>query len=372
MADLVALDLDGGPEFVDALQRVWNRGDAALPLDQRLPIDMRRALATRLGAGSVISTDGEDRLVGGVPVESGDALVVATSGSSGDPKGVVLTHAAVLASARATSARLGVEPGTDHWLACLPLAHVGGLSVVTRAVLTDTELTVLAGFDADAVMAAAGRGATLVSLVPAVLDRLDPSAFRTIVLGGSAIPANRPANTVATYGMTESGSGVVYDGHPLDGVEVRIVDGQIELRCPMLLRCYRDGRDPKTAQGWYPTGDLGSLDGNGMLTVEGRADAVIITGGENVHPEPVERRLEQHPAIAEAAVIGRDDPEWGQTVVALVVLSDGHPLPGLAELRDQVAAVLPRWCAPREVAVVGQLPRTALGKLRRSELSFEA
>ncbi len=140
----------------------------------------------------------------------------------------------------------------------------------------------------------------------------------------------------------------------------------------MLLRCYRDGRDPKTAQGWYPTGDLGSLDGNGMLTVEGRADAVIITGGENVHPEPVERRLEQHPAIAEAGIIGRDDPEWGQRVVALVVLAGGHECPELAELRDHVAATLPRWCAPHEIGVVRSLPRTALGKLRRSELSSEA
>ena len=166
-------------------------------------------------------------------------MVVATSGSSGEPKGAVLTHDAVDASARATNTRLGVT-GDDHWLACLPLSHVGGLSVVTRArARRRRDLTVHPGFDP---AEAEASGATLVSLVATVLRRLDPEAFRTIVLGGSSPPPDLPPNVVTTYGMTETGSGIVYDGVPLDGVEVRVDDaGEIHVRGPMLLRCYRDG-----------------------------------------------------------------------------------------------------------------------------------
>src|SRR5690606_20754950 len=131
-------------------------------------------------------------------------------------------------------------------------------------------------------------------------------------LGGQAPPADRPANVIATYGMTETRSGVVYDGLPLDGVEVRIEpNGEIHLRAPMLLRCYRDGTDPKLADGFYPTGDLGAMDGD-QLRVHGRRDDLIITGGENVWPAAVERVLLGHPKVAEVAIVGRPDPEWGQ------------------------------------------------------------
>ncbi|HEX6657439.1 MAG TPA: AMP-binding protein, partial [Ilumatobacter sp.] len=240
---LVALDLPGGPDFVVALQRAWDSGDAVFPLDRRIPGSAQADLLARMGAASVVTVDGESPLPHGVPVESGDALVIATSGSSGEPKGVVLTHAAIAASAEATSRRLQVS-ADDHWLACLPLSHVGGLSVITRALHTGTRLTVLDGFDADAVDRS---DATLVSLVATALARIDPTRFRVIVLGGSRPPAQRPSNTVTTYGMTETGSGVVYDRRPLDGVAIRALDGELQLRCPMLLRCYRDGTDPRTS-----------------------------------------------------------------------------------------------------------------------------
>ena len=257
-----------------------------LPVDQRLPTAAKASLLSAMGAGE--------------PVEPGDALVVATSGSTGTPKGVVLTHDAVAASARATNDRLGVT-SADHWLACLPLAHVGGLSVVTRALIAGTRLTVLPGFDPAAVLAA---GATHVSLVATALRRIDPRAFRTIVLGGSSPPAGLPANVVTTYGLTETGSGVVYDGSPLEGVDVRIdPDGQIHLRGPMLLRCYRDGSTP-LVDGWLPTGDLGRWLDDGRLHVEGRAGDLIITGGENVWPEPIEAVLRAHPDVADVAVTG--------------------------------------------------------------------
>jgi o-succinylbenzoate---CoA ligase len=347
----------GTAEFVDRLRRAWDDGDAVLPVDPRLPPPAREQL---------MSAARPDE-----PVADGDALVVATSGTSGDPKAVVLTHHAVEASAHATSRRLGVDPASDRWLACLPLAHVGGLGVVTRAILTGTPLTVHDGFDPAEVEAATqGRGAcTLTSLVPTMLRRMDPTCFRTVVLGGSAMPPDLPANAIATYGMTETGSGVVYDGVPLDGVEVRVVDGEVELRCPMLLRCYRDGTDPRRAGGWFPTGDAGAWDeAAGRLRVFGRRGDLIITGGENVWPVAVERALAAHARVREVAVVGRPDPEWGQRVTALVVPADPGDPPTLDELRDAARRDLPAYAAPRELILVAELPRTGLGKLLRRAL----
>ncbi len=233
--------------------------------------------------------------------------MVATSGSSGQPKGVVLTHDALCASARATSERLGIDPTRHSWLACLPLAHVGGLSVVTRALLTGTPLTVLPGFDAKTVEdLGRSHAVSHVSLVTAALRRLDPSVFTSILLGGSRPPGDLPGNVVTTYGMTETGSGVVYDGVPLDDVEVAIAhfdddvdDGEILLRAPMLMRCYRDGTTgrvtgPDGTTTWFATGDAGYLTEDGTLSVVGRIADMITTGGENVWPDEVERVLSTH------------------------------------------------------------------------------
>jgi O-succinylbenzoic acid--CoA ligase len=300
---------------------------------------------------------------------------VATSGTTGVPKGVVHTLASVSASAIMTSAALGVDPGRDRWVACLPLAHIGGLSVVTRSLLTGTPCTVLPGFDAAAVEDEARRGATLVSLVATTLLRCDASGYRAVLLGGAAPPTALPANVVTTYGMTETGSGCVYDGLPLAGVEVRIGDdrvgaeGEILVRGPMLLRAYRDGSDPRTADGWLPTGDGGRLGGDGTLTVLGRMAEVIVTGAEKVWPVPVEAVLAGHPDIAEVAVWKRPDPDWGERVVAWVVLVPGAQRPGAAELRELVADRIAPWAGPREVVVVDVLPRTASGKVRRADLS---
>ena len=308
------------------------------------------------------------RSLNGRGVEQGDALVVATSGTTGEPRGVVLTHDAVRASALATSGRLAVT-GDDTWLACLPLSHVGGLSVVTRAVLTDSRLVVQDGFDAEMVSAAAHQGATLVSLVPTALRRIESSLFRSVVLGGSVPPAGLPDNVVTTYGMTETGSGVVYDGLPLDGVEVHIdTAGEIHLRCPMLLRCYRDGSVP-TVEGWLATGDLGEIADDGRLRVHGRRSDLIITGGENVWPESVEAALIGHPGIAAIVVAGVPDEEWGERVVAWVVPRDHSAPPTLASLRARAGDSLPAFMAPKEVRLVDTLPTTSSGKVRRHELS---
>jgi O-succinylbenzoic acid--CoA ligase len=181
------------------------------------------------------------------------------------------------------------------------------------------------------------------------------------VLGGSRPPAVVPPNAVVTYGMTETGSGVVYGGRPLDGVEVRIAgDGEILLRGPMLLRTYRDGTDPKDADGWLPTGDGGSWDADGSLVVHGRRGDVVVTGGEAV--------LARLAGVADVAVAGIADADWGQRVVAYVVPADPGRPPSLDALRDAVKAELPAYAAPRQLVLVDHLPRTSLGKVRRSEL----
>jgi o-succinylbenzoate---CoA ligase len=364
--------MPAGPAFVDALRRIWADGDAVLPVDQRLPPAARDRLYAELRPRWVDGAEGRSPApAADGAVREGDALVVATSGTTGAPKGVVLTHDAVQASALASSARLGVEPERDRWLACLPLSHVGGLSVVTRALVTGTPVEVHPGFDPAAVLAAAAGGASLTSLVPAALARVDVTAFRTVLLGGSAIPADRPANSVATYGMTETGSGVAYDGRPLDGVELRIDgDGAILARAPMLLRAYRscDGEhDPRDADGWFLTGDGGEWLADGRLAVRGRTAEVIVTGGEKVWPGPVEDRLRAHPLVTDAAVLGVTDPDWGQQVVAWIETDDELQL---GEMRDWVSEALPRWCAPKALHILppGGLPRAALGKIDRAGL----
>ncbi len=372
MAGVVTLALDPGQQFVSALRQVWANGDAAFPLDSRLSEAEQSRIMAAVMPTAVIEADGEPRrLNGGRPTEPGDALVVATSGSTGDPKAVVLTHDAVGASATATSAALKVDPTSDRWLCCLPPAHIGGLSVITRAIVTDTPLEVHPTFDAAAVRRSAAKGTTLVSLVTRALSEVPATLFRRILLGGAAPPPDRPANVIATYGMTETGSGVVYERRPLDGVEIRIDQaGQIWVRGPMLLRAYRTpvgDENPLDGAGWFPTGDLGTFNPDGSLRVFGRQGDVIVTGGEKVWPQRVEPLLCRQPGVADAAVVGRQHPDWGHEVVALVVgTQQGSPT--LPQLREAVKAELPVWYAPKALVLVPQLPRTALGKIQRDKL----
>lgn len=370
-------------EYVRAVEAAWEAGDAVAPLDWRLPPPALADLVRALRPTHMVRHDGVvTTLEGGLPSEPGDALVIATSGSSSSPKAAVLTHSALRASALATSERLGVDPSSDKWLACIPLSHAGGIGVVTRSLLTATPVIVHERFDPDSVRAAAVHdGATLVSVVAAALARMDPSLFRAVLLGGAAAPSSLETmgpNVVTTYGMTETGGGVVYDGTPLEGVEIRIAPvagarlgpGEILLRAPMLMRSYRDGTDPRTEDGWFPTGDAGRIEG-GRLHVDGRMSETINTGGEKVWPNAVEHAVGSHPEVAEVAVGKRADPEWGERVVAFVVPRDPGRVPSLDELRDFVSATIPRFAAPRELVVVDKLPRLASGKVARRLLPDE-
>ena len=353
--------------FVATVFAAWESGDAVFPVDQRLPSNSRQSIVAAMGAARVVDSAGDVvNLSGEVPVELGDALVIATSGSTGEPKGVVHTHASIAASAQASNRRLGTTM-QDHWLACLPVSHIGGMSVITRARAAGCQLSIHESFDSDAVEHAARSGVTLTSLVNTALARVDAGLFRKILLGGGAPPQDLPANVVKTYGMTETGSGVAYDGVALDGVELRVDEsGEIFVRGAMLLRCYRDGTDPKSVDGWLATNDLGTYV-NGVLRVDGRRGDLIITGGENVWPVQVESAIASHPSISEVCVRGLADETWGHRVVAWIVTKQETSIT-LAEIREWVKQTLPAFCAPQEIRRLEKLPRTTIGKIDKSNL----
>ncbi len=306
------------------------------------------------------------------------ALVVPTSGSTGEPKGVLLTAACLTASARAAQERLG---GPASWLLALPVTHVGGLQVLLRALLAGAPPVVSTDLVAGAAALPAGRRCT--SLVPTQLRRAlavpaDTAALATfdaVLVGAAATPPALLAQAraagvrvVTTYGMSETSGGCVYDGAPLSGVRVAVGE-RITLSGPVVARGYRL-RPDLTQEAFdgdtFTTGDVGRLDG-GRLVVLGRADDVVVTGGEKVAPLAVEAALAEHPAVADVVVTGAPDPEWGARVVAHVVLRPGQALT-LAEARDHVGARLGRVAAPRELRLRPALPLLPSGKPDRAAL----
>jgi o-succinylbenzoate---CoA ligase len=375
---LVALALPR-PAAARAVVAAWEAAEAVLPLDVDAPAPELAALLAAARPTHLVDGDGRRALPGGRPVEHGVAAVVATSGTGGAPKLVELGADAIAWSAEATSRSLDAGPG-DRWLCCVPTHGVAGLAVVARAWRTGLPVEVHDRFDPAAVAAAAGR-ATLVSLVPTQLRRLlaagDQAArFRRVLLGGGPVPAAlatdaaaRGVQVVRTYGLTETFGGMAHDGHPLAGAEVASdPEGELLVRGPMLFRRYR-GDPARTAaalrDGWLHTGDLGRIAPDGRLTVLGRRDDLIISGGVNVHPDEVEAVLATHPGVAEVAVAGRADPEWGQRVTAVVVPRDPRNPPTLDDLRGYARERLAAAKVPRELTLVPSLPRTASGKLLR-------
>lgn len=377
---LIALRLPPSAAWVTAAKQIWADGNAILPLAPTQPAAATKAALDALRPSALVDGSGTHRLAGGVPVAPGTAAVVATSGSTGAPKGAVLSAAALHASARASLSRLGVGAG-DRWLCCVPLHHVAGIQVLVRSEVMGVAAIVHDGFCASAVERE--RGATLVALVPTMLRRLldagaDLRHLRRVLLGGAA-PGTQlledalasGLDVVTTYGMTETSGGCVYDGLPLDGVEVRLDDDRrIHLGGVTLFDGYRL-RDDLTAaamrDGWLRTDDVGRWTDEGRLEVLGRSDDVIVTGGEKVAAGWVADLLQRHPAVAEAAVAPRPDAQWGQRIVAFVIPRATPP--SLDELRAFVRARAPAHAAPRELVIVADLPRLASGKVDRQALS---
>lgn len=308
--------------------------------------------------------------------------MVATSGSTAQPKGVLLTASALRASAAATLDRLG---GPGQWLLALPVDHIAGVQVLIRSLLARIRPVVLdlyGGFDAEAFSRAV---ATLspglpcyVSLVPTQVRRLveagaDLSRFDAILVGAAAFPvdlrhecADRGWNVVETYGMTEVCGGVVYDGRPLDGVDVDLDQGgRITIGGPTVFSGYRLRPDLTAlalVDGRHVTADLGRWTEDGRLEVPGRLDDVIVTGGVNVPAAAVEQVIAEHPGVALCAVVGLPDPEWGQRVSVLLQPTSWDRAPTLEELREFCRNRLEPAALPKEVRTTGLLPMLPSGK----------
>ena len=385
LVELLAAALDGS-------------GPALLPLDAGLPPARLAELIAAFAPDTIEGPDGETTARSGVKKEvaDGTAVIIGTSGSTGTSKGVQLSAAALLHSARASLARIGARPG-ERWLCCLPGTNIAGLQVLVRSLVGGTDPVLASNADAATV---AASGCAHVSLVPTQLRRLlhpdidisTPLAgFSSVLLGGAAAPpsllqAARAAGVpvVTTYGMTETCGGCVYDGQPLDGVRVAIGDddapdgggGRIWIGGPVLFSGYRSltaapAADAVLADGWFRTGDLGQLDSAGQLTVRGRADDVINTGGRKVVPGEVAAALETCPGVREVAVVGQPDAEWGERVVAVVVPADPANPPALELLRLHVKERLPRYAAPSRVVVVDAVPLLPSGKYDIARLRLE-
>jgi O-succinylbenzoic acid--CoA ligase len=386
--DRVATTLGAGLEFAALLHAMPKLGAALVPLDPAAPSAAHARLMERAGARLLVDSplDGP-QADADLAVESaaGDVmLVIFTSGTTAEPKPVELTLGNLEASAVASSWNLGVDP-KDRWLGVLPLFHVGGLSVLTRSAIYGTTAVLHESFDAAAVRAALEAGAiTLASFVPTMLVRLREAglerapALRAALLGGGPIPSELlewarelRLPVLPTYGMTETCSQIATmdpgealagqsGARPLEGAEIRVADdGEILVRGPMVAA------GALAADGWLHTGDAGRFDEAGRLQVDGRIKETIVTGGENVAPAEVEGALLEHPAVADAGVVGVPDPEWGEAVTAYVVLASQATA---AELIEHCARLLTRFKVPKAIHVVDSLPRNAAGKLLRAEL----
>jgi O-succinylbenzoic acid--CoA ligase len=362
-----------GPALLDALAAALTGGPAVLPVPGSGPERARLEAALRPD----------------LPLEVPAAVVVPTSGSTGEPKGALLTAAALLASSRATLDHLG---GPGRWLLALPTTHIAGIQVLVRSLVAGTtpvSLDLSGGFSPDAFAAVASTvdgPRRYTALVPTQLVRLleDGGAglralasFDAVLLGGAATPpallaraADAGVAVVTTYGSSETSGGCVYDGVPLSGVDVAVdVAGRLTIGGPTLFSGYRlrpDLTSSALVSGRYVTNDLGSV-ADGRVTVLGRADDMIVTGGEKVAPLAVEAALAAHPGVREVAVVGIADPEWGQRVVAVVV-GDAT----LESVREHVASTLGRRSAPSRLVVVDDLPRLALGKIDRAAVRLLA
>jgi O-succinylbenzoic acid--CoA ligase len=386
-----ALTMHPRREQVVLAHALMKVGAALLPLSPRLTaaeraaaVDLVEPMVDLDDPGLLTQTEADLPLLGEHDMDDICAYVL-SSGSTGRPKPIGLTYGNFLWSAMGGAFNIGVDPA-DRWLCCVPLSHIAGLSIVVRSAIYGTTAVVHDGFDVDRVARSlADEPISVVSLVTTMLKRLldagaDLSGPRAILVGGGPVPAamlaealERGATVVQTYGLTETCSQVTTlapedaqrklgsAGRPLLTSHVRIRDGEILVQGPTVA----PGRADES--GWLHTGDLGHIDDEGFLYVQDRIDDMIVTGGENVVPSEVEAALLDHPAVADAAVVGREDPEWQQVVTAVVVPASGSKVDP-DELRRHCAETLAGYKVPKRVELVAALPRTPSGKLMRRAL----
>ena len=378
--DRVALTLPS-EQLIVALHGCLLVGAVAVPVDLRLR-DAEQAARTEGCALTLGELPEDDPRVAPAPARGLDldaiATLMFTSGTTAGPKPVALTLSNWLWNALGSATALGLDP-EERWLCPMPLAHVGGLSIALRSAVYGTTVVLHERFDTaralDALCDPAER-ITLVSLVPTMLARLldaglrEPPTLRRVLLGGGPIApallqraAEAGVAVSPSFGMTETCSQIATDGWPLLGAELSLIDGG-----ELLVRGPSVSPGALADDGWLHTGDLARFDEAGRLQIVGRTSDTIISGGENVAPAEVEATLSAHPAVADAAVLGRSDPEWGEAVVAQVVVRPGAPAPGEDELRAWCAARLAPFKVPKRFERVDAVPRGVTGKLLRREL----
>jgi o-succinylbenzoate---CoA ligase len=376
--DRVALALPAGIDFVATLHGCMLLGAIAVPIDLRLS-DAERA-ERREGAACVVEAPLDGPSLEEMLPLTADAIatVMHTSGTTAAPRRIQLSYGNWLHSALGSAVALGLDP-SERWLCPMPLVHVGGLSIPIRSAIYGTTAVLSERFEVGEVLDQLMDPApaiTLVSLVPTMLSRLldaglrEPPTLRWALLGGGPLPTplleratGAGVRVAPTYGMTEACSQIATFGWPLPGVSIRIApfDGEILVSGPNVSQAALG------ADGWLHTGDVGRLDDRGRLQVTGRRAETVMSGGENVAPAEVEAVLLEHPAVADAGVHGQADPEWGEAVVATVVVRDGATVQA-DELRAFCAARLARFKIPKAIGFADALPRTASGKLLRREL----
>jgi len=387
----VAMNMGPGREKIILVHALMKTGAVLLPISPKLSPEERARAIKSCGVsvdlddpGKLTQTEADMPMLGEHDMSDPHCRIL-TSGSTGAPHTVSLTYGNHLFSAMGSAFNIGVDP-SDRWLCALPTSHISGLSIVMRSVIYGTAMVLQDQFSPEAIEEAIERdGATVISLVSTMLLRLldegiDLTAPRAILVGGGPVPQSalsdaldRGARVIQTYGLTETCSQVTTlevaearrkvgsVGRPLLTSHLRIQGGEILVQGPTVSAGALD------ADGWLHTGDVGRIDEDGFLYVQGRTDEMIITGGENVIPAEVEDVLVQHPEIIEAAVVGRPDPKWQQAVTAVVVTREGSHL-DLEDLRIHCDGKLASYKIPKQLEVIGELPKTPSGKLHRAAL----
>lgn len=366
MNQIVAINLPPSNKLVDLIAEVWANDDAIAILDPRSPAIRNRERLDALGAHQLIDEDGSHALTSvPPPVAPGVRIAITTSGTTGPPKTILHTHANLMASAKAIAARLAMTD-TDIWFCPLSPAYIGGLGVIARALLLGHDVYLSDHLDQSSVDDALAKGATRTVAVTAALSSVNLGGFQTVLLGAQPPPNEVPSNAIVTYGMTETGSGVVYDGIPLDGVEARVVNEIIQLRGPMIASHYRDLTPILDPEGWLTTGDLGGFGADGTLKVLGRASELINSGGHKVNPLRVEAALRANygDALGDFCVVATRDIRFGEAVTLATTATNA---PDLAALRADIDT-LERWELPRRRVIVTAIPRTETGKPMRRRL----